>query len=115
MPINETEETKTKWTMPKKENHKREIQSLLTADEVVRKVQAENKTAPQKMVQLQMALELGRNIQRVLLLLEENEDETNTSKETQKLMAVLAGLGAKMRWLQKLRRMMRLSMTPCVR
>ena len=90
--------------MSKRERHRQEIQNLLTADEIVRKVQAEYKTAPLEMVQLQMALALGRSIQRVLLLLEENEDEPETSKEMKTLMRVLAELGAKARWLQRARR-----------
>lgn len=87
-----------------KESRRQVIQNLPTADEIVRKVQEENRTSPQERVQLQMALELGRSIQRIILLLEENENETETLQETQKLMAVLAGLRAKMRWLQGMRR-----------
>ena len=104
MPISKTEETTRRQTMSKRKSHRQEVQDLLTADEIVRKVQAEYRTAPQEMVQLQMALALGRSIQRVLLLLEENEDDPETSKETKTLMRALAELGAKMRWLQRVRR-----------
>ncbi len=104
MPISETEETRRERAMSKRESHMQEVQNLPTADEIVRKVQAENKTAPQEMVQLQMALELGRGIQRVILLLKENEDEPEPSKETKMLMRALAELGAKARGLQKSRR-----------
>ena len=90
--------------MSKRKSHRQEVQSLLTADEIVRKVQAEYGTASQKTVQLQMALELGRSIQRVLLLLDEIEGQPESSKETKKLVAMLADLGAKMRWLRKAER-----------
>ena len=95
---------KLEMTTAEKEKRVPMIMNLPTADEIVRKVQEENKTDPQELIYLKMALELGKGIQRIFLLLRANEEETASSKDTQKMTAMLAELVAKMHWLQKVRR-----------
>ena len=70
--------------------------NVRTADEIVKKVLEENKTAPQKTVQLSMAVELGKALRRTIRRLDENPSERSM------LMPVLAGLGAKIRWIHQM-------------
>ncbi len=79
-----------------KENSMQKGWNVPTADEIVKRVLEENKTAPQKVVQLTMAVELGKALRRTIRRLEENPSERPM------LMPVLAGLGAKIRWIRQM-------------
>lgn len=79
-----------------KENLMQKAWNVRTADEIVKKVLEENKTAPQKTVQLSMAVELGKALRRTIRRLDENPSERSM------LMPVLAGLGAKIRRMRQM-------------
>ena len=78
------------------EGGKKTVLNPQTAEDIVKRVQEENETAPKEKVQMTIILELGKAIRRTIRLLEENPAERPV------LVPVLAELGAKMRWVRQM-------------
>ena len=92
----QTEKRMREMANEEKENRMQKGWNVQTAEEIVKRVLEEKKTAPQEVVQLTMAVELGKALRRTIQILEEHPSETPV------LVPVLAGLGAKIRWVNKM-------------